>query len=189
MDPVYFVTSNPGKVESANAILADLNLPIQIEMLPADYPEDKSEETTAAIAAASARWCADKHKKSVIVTDVGLFIHALKGFPGINTAFTLARIGEEGILKLMADEEDRGVTWELSLGFARPGEDPKIFTATTDGIIATAMGPADGMGFDPIFIAPGHTKTLAHDTTVRDTISPFREALRAFGTWYDASNS
>jgi len=186
MNTVYFVTSNPGKVESARAILDDLQLSVPIEMLKADYPEDKAEETTVAIAAAGARWCADTHKKPVIVTDVGLFIHALRGFPGINTAFSLARIGEEGILKLMEGISNRRATWELSLGFARPGEEPSIFTSTTEGTIATEMGPAHGMGFDPIFIPNGHTKTLAHDLVVRDTISPFKSALQQFGTWYSA---
>ena len=187
MSPVFFVTSNKGKVESANAILADLNLPIRIDMLEAEYPENKSIETTEAIAKQGAKWCATKYDKPVIVTDVGLFIHALNGFPGINTAFTLKRIGELGILKLLEGEVNRRVTWELSLAFAAPGEDVTVFTASTEGSVVTDIGP-EGMGFDPIFVADGHTKTLAHDTSVRDTISPFRTALQQFGEWYSRNH-
>jgi len=184
METVYFITSNKGKVTSANAILRELQLPVTVQMLMADYPEDKSIETTDAIAKQGAQYCAAEHNKPVIVTDVGLFIDELNGFPGINTAFSLKRIGTAGLLRLLDGKSNRAATWELSLAYASPEAQPEVFTAKLAGIMSQEERGNDGFGFDPIFIPDGHQKTLAEDPALRDTVSPFREALKSFGTWY-----
>jgi XTP/dITP diphosphohydrolase len=48
-----------------------------------------------------------KYKKPVLVTDTGSFIDALNGFPGANTKFTLNRIGNKGLIKLLEGFENR----------------------------------------------------------------------------------
>lgn len=180
---LYFVTSNPGKIESLKNILNDLKVKVSIAMLEADYPEDKSEGTTEQVAREGARWCADKFNKEVLVSDVGLFIPILNGFPGVNTAFILKRIGIEGILKLMAGIPEREAHWTLSLAHAAPNGEATVFTARLSGSIAGEVKGVDGFGFDPIFIPEGRKVTLAEDTTLRDTLGPFRAAVEAFVSW------
>lgn len=180
MKDVWFVTSNPGKAESLQNILSDLDSDLNVHMLSADYPEDKDKGTVQAVALAGAKYCADQHDKSVLVTDTGIFIESLNEFPGINTAFTLDRIGCEGVIKLMEGHSDRGVEWVLSLGYCEPGGDPIEFTAEVTGTISESVLGSDGFGFDPIFVPEGHTETLAQKPGLRDEISPFRVAVEQF---------
>lgn len=184
MKKIYLVTSNPGKVESFRNILQKMNLDFEVEMLNAEYPEDKSDETTQGVALMSAKYCAEKYEKPVLTTDVGIFIKALNGFPGVNTKFTLKRIGNEGILKLMEGKDDREVDWILSLGYCEPRKKAREFTAITKGRISEAQKGEKGFGFDPIFIPKGYDKTFAEDIELRDAVSPFNEAIKNFAEWY-----
>jgi len=161
-----------------------MNFDFKIEMLDAEYPEDKSEETTQGVALAGAKYCADKYKKSVLTTDVGLFIKALNGFPGVNTKFSFNRIGNEGIIKLLEGKQDRSVDWILSIGYCEPNGEPVEFTSTCRGTISETLRGDKGFGFDPIFIPEGYGATLAEDLEMRDNISPFNEAIRKFAEWY-----
>ncbi len=92
MTKVYFVTSNQGKVDSIKNILKEVNLGLEIEMLPAEYPEDKEEGTTSHVALMGAKYCAEKFQKPVLVTDAGIFIKALKG---ITTIDEILRVSKE----------------------------------------------------------------------------------------------
>lgn len=184
MITIYFVTSNPGKVESIKNILKEINLGLDVQMLKAEYPEDKDEGTTAHVALMGAKYCAEKYQKPVLVTDAGIFIKALKGFPGVNTKFAHVRIGNEGILKLMEGKEDREVEWILSLGYCEPGKDPVEFTSSLKGHISNQEKGDQGFGFDPILIPEGYTETFAEKPALRDEIGPFKESLLKFAKWY-----
>ena len=184
MKTIYLVTSNPGKVESLNNILKEINGDFRIEILRAEYPEDKSEGTTQRVVLSGAKWCAKKYNKPVLVTDAGIFIKALNGFPGVNTKFTLSRIGNEGILKLMEDKENREVEWILSLGYCEPGGEPVEFTSSIRGSISKTIRGNKGFGFDPIFIPEGYNVTFGENPELRDSIGPFRDLILKFINWY-----
>lgn len=186
METIYFITSNPGKLESLKNILKMAELPLSIVMHEADYPEDKSKESTADIALEGATYCAKKYDHPVIVTDVGLYIEALNGFPGINTSFTLKRIGTQGILKLLENSKSRRADWTLSLAYGEPNGYTKVFTETIHGTIAPEEIGTNGFGFDPIFIPAGFSKTLAEETSheFRDQVTPFKQAVLDFAEWY-----
>ncbi len=184
MQKIYFVTSNPGKVESIKNILKEINLGIDIEMLSAEYPEDKDHETTSHVALMGAKYCADKYNKPVLVTDAGIFIKALKGFPGVNTKFAYVRIGNEGILKLMKGIHDREVEWILSLGYCEPGQEPVEFTASLKGQLPEQIKGDKGFGFDPIFIPEGYSETFAEKPELRDEVGPFKDSLLKFANWF-----
>lgn len=191
METIYFITSNPGKVESLKNILKLAQVSLDIQMLEAEYPEDKSKESTHDIALSGATYCAQEYKKPVLVTDVGLFIEDLNGFPGINTAFTLKRIGTQGILKLLEDSKTRRADWELSLAYGEPDGFTKVFTETIHGSIASEERGMNGFGFDPIFIPAGFSKTLAEDDAeaFRDQVSPFKQAVLRFAEWYSQKHT
>ena len=184
---LHFVTSNPGKVTQLQTIARDLNTSLDIQMLEAEYPEDKTKETVEHVAREGAQWCAEHFQKSVLVTDVGLFIPALHGFPGVNTAFTLKRIGTYGLIKLLQGTKDRSVEWRLALGYAAPGGEAHVFTASLMGTIATEERGVDGFGFDSLFVPTDETQTLAEDTVMRDRRAPLREAMTQFIAWYAAT--
>ncbi|MEM7534902.1 MAG: non-canonical purine NTP pyrophosphatase [Chloroflexota bacterium] len=181
---VFLVTSNSGKIQSFNHILKELNIEFEIEMLNAEYPEDKEKETTNWVALQGAKFCAEKYQKPVLVNDTGLYIEALNGFPGVNTKFTLKRIGNAGLIKLMEGIENRKITWVFSLGFCQPGKSPIEFTSSIEGIMPNKQRGTDGFGFDPIFIPKGYNVTFAEDTEIRDSLSPFRETVTNFANVY-----
>lgn len=184
MNKLYFVTSNAGKVASIKNILKQTDLGLDVEMLQAEYPEDKEEGTTSRVALTGAQYCADKYQKPVMVTDAGIFIKALNGFPGVNTKFAYQRIGNEGIIKLLEGKTEREVEWILSLGYCEPEKEPIEFTSVLKGKISEQERRDKGFGFDPIFIPEGYTETLAENPGLRDEIGPFKQSLLKFAEWY-----
>ena len=184
MNKIYLVTSNLGKIKHFNSILQRMHLDFEIEILQQEYPEDKSSETTQGVALAGAKYCAEKYQKPVLVTDIGLFIRSLNGFPGVNIKFSLKRIGVEGFLKLLEEKDDRSMEWVFSLGYCEPGGEPIEFTASTKGKAAETPRGDKGFGFDVIFIPEGHDKTFAEDIELRDRVSPFNEVMEKFSEWY-----
>ena len=186
METIYFITSNQGKVESINNTLSEMNLGLKIEMMNADYPEYKEEGTTKSVVLSGAKWCAEKYKKPVMVTDAGLFIKELNGFPGVNTKFALERIGNEGILKLMEEKDNREADWILSIGYCQPGGETAEFTALRKGRITESIRGDKGFGFDSIFILDGHSETLGENPSIRDSYGPFKEVIIKFADWYKA---
>lgn len=177
MKTIYLLTSNPGKVASFTAILQAKKASIDIQILNESYPEDKETGTTTGVVLAGAQYCAQKYKKSVLVQDTGLFITALHWFPGVNTKFSLERIGNEWIIKLLEDKKDRTCERIFSLWYCEPGTEPIAFTDKVPGTIANKITGNTWFGFDPIFIPQGYTQTFGEDTKLRDTLSPFHQSI------------
>lgn len=189
MKTIYFVTSNPGKVEIMNSILNDIDIKdIKIEMFDYDSPEDKSSGNIGLIASLCAKHCADKFGKEILTTDGGLFIEGLKGFPGVNTGFTLRRVGIEGILKLMQGVENKKAYYEVATAYCSPWQEPKVFVHRTDFTVIDEKRGENGFGFDPILIPIGYEKTLAEDISVRDKVLGYRPNFINFLKWYNAKN-
>ena len=168
VETIYYVTSNPGKVDVFNRIVSKLDAPVRFELLDYDWPEYKHDESLKTIAEMGPEHCAEKLGQKVIVTDVGIFIKALNGFPGINTAFTLKRIGCEGIVKLMERVKDREVEFRVRLAYCESGKKAVSFSGVTKGLIADKTRGNGGFGFDPIFIMPGHNETWGENPDVEE---------------------
>jgi len=181
---LFFVTGNTGKVRSLRNIIKDLGSDIVVEQIKYKYPEIKDDEKIETVAKLGANYCYKKFGKDVIVTDVGLFIDALKGFPGINTNFVLKKIGVKGLIKLMKGIRNRKAEFRLALGYAGK-KGSKIFFASVHGKIAEKPIGRRGFGFDPIFVLDGQKKTFAQDPTLRDKYGPFRICVNKFITWYE----
>ena len=123
---VYFATHNKNKVKMAREIVGELRIPLVIRHLDVEYPEDKNKESFSYVAKKGAEFCANQYHKRVFVTDVGIEIAVLNGFPGINTAFTLKRIGIEGMVRLMSGIKERRITACLALAYCEPKGKPFV---------------------------------------------------------------
>ncbi len=178
MKTLHFVTQNPGKFESTKNVLGKLTKDIDIEQLDYDYPEDKSDNSVKTVALNGAKHCADKFNKEVITSDVGIFIEALEGFPGINTAVNLKAIGIKGIMDMMKEETNRVVYWKAAIGYCKPGQEPVAFEAQVKGTIPEQPRGEGGFGWDSIFIPEGYNITQAEDPTLRDKNSPLIPCLK-----------
>jgi len=152
---INLVTSNLGKVKEFKAILKDS---IKINHIQREYKELRS-NSPEEIAKEAAKRLAEELKKPIVVEDSGLFIKALKDFPGTCSSYTHKRIGLKGILKLMENVEDRSCFYRSAIGYCEPGKDPISFLGQEQGTVAKEERGSNGFGHDPIFIPQNRDKT------------------------------
>jgi XTP/dITP diphosphohydrolase len=112
----------------------------------------------------------------VIADDSGLFIDALDGEPGINSArFDVPGKRREKVLRLLDGVENRAAHFETVICYF-DGECPQYFTGRLDGVIALENRGENGFGYDSIFEVDG--RTLAEMTeTEKNAISHRKQAL------------
>lgn len=164
---IHFFTTNKNKVKEIKDLADSEAKNITIVHLEYDYPELQLEEIEA-VAKESVNYIRERIaiKKPFFIEDSGLFIHALNGFPGPFSAFVFNKIGNEGILKLMADKkgEERKATFKTVVAFCESFEkEPILFIGTAEGKIAERVRGEGGFGYDPIFEYEG--KTFAERNT------------------------
>jgi XTP/dITP diphosphohydrolase len=178
---VQFATSNEHKVAEARGILDALGW--EVERIAIDYPEVRS-PSVEDVALDGARYVADKLGGPVIVEDTGLFIRALKWFPGTYSKYVLNTVGVPGVLRLMERVDDRYAEFRCAVGFCEPGGEPKVFAGVVPGTINHAPLGDGGFGYDPIFITDGENRTFAQmPTEDKNAVSHRRRALTAFVAW------
>jgi len=112
-----------------------------------------------------------------MVDDSGLFIKALKGFPGVYSSYIMDCIGQEGILKLMENEKNREAYFQCIIAIGNSITDEiKLFEGKCDGKIGHVV-TSHSFGFDGIFIPRGYSKTFGEDKEIKDKVSHRRKAL------------
>jgi len=152
---INLVTSNLGKVKEFKAILGDS---IKINHIELEYRELRSDDPEE-ITKDAAKILAEELKKPIVVEDSGLFIKALKDFPGTCSSYIHKRIGLKGIIKLMENVEDRSCYYKSAVGYCEPNKDPISFFGEEKGTIANEERGSNGFGHDPIFIPESSQKT------------------------------
>ena len=100
---IFFATSNAHKVKEINFFLRG-SYPIEAKHLNYKGFEIQAEHVED-IAKRSAIQAVRVHKIPLFVEDTGLFIKALKGFPGSYARYVNDTIGIRGILKLLEGGE------------------------------------------------------------------------------------
>lgn len=154
---ITFVTGNWAKVATTKKALEPLGY--EIDNVKMETPEIQADDVSD-VAKYSAKWAAEKLNKAVLKIDCGLFVKALKGFPGVYTHYADDTIGEDGLLKLMEGLEDREAYFKEALAYCVPGEEPIVFEGYTKGRIDTKKSGKYGWSWDFIFIPEEEDKTL-----------------------------
>lgn len=182
---VFFVTSNIHKFDEAWKVLAGYKVATAMLRVEAVEIQDDSIEK---VAQASASDAVEKCGLPIIVEDAGLFIEALKGFPGPYSSYAYRTIGTKGILELMKNVEKRQAYFRAVVVFSSPDESPKAFQGKVNGKISRAERGSSGFGFDPIFSPLSPDRTFAEMTTQeKNRYSHRAQALRRFAEWYTAA--
>jgi XTP/dITP diphosphohydrolase len=183
---VFFATGNIGKVEEADRIFREeniplLHLPMKLLEIQADNLED--------IAVFSAQKAWEIQGKPLFVEDAGLFVNELKGFPGPYSSYVFKTISNEGILKLMSKIEDRSAYFKAVIAFCN-GEKTLTFKGEVKGEISRESRGRHGFGFDPIFIPEeGDGRTFGEmDISEKTAISHRTRALRKFVEWIKSTD-
>lgn len=178
---IYFATENGGKFREAQAELAKYGINLkQLAIRRLEIQSDSLED----IATFSAKTVAEQFKCKVVVEDAGLFINALKGFPGPFSSYVYRTIGIEGILKLLRGESNRNAFFKSVVSYCEPGLSPVTFTGLAEGAISLEPRGNLGFGFDPIFIPRGSDRTFAEMTVEqKNTFSHRAKSFRLFAEY------
>jgi len=139
------------------------------------------------VAAHTARNASARARRPIIVEDAGLFIDALRGFPGVYSAYALKTIGLGGVVKLLKGSRSRRASFVSSVAYCEPGGEPEVFDGTVQGTISLAPRGSGGFGFDPIFLPSGGKKTFGElSIEEKCEVSHRSRALRKFAAWYSS---
>lgn len=156
---IKYVTGNWAKILSARQYLEPLGF--EVEQIKMEVPEIQN-DSTEEIAKYSAKWASEELKCTVMKNDTGIYIEALKGFPGPYTHYVDDTIGEDGVLKLLEGVENRNAYFIEVIAYCEYGKEPITFISKTNGTIAKSKSGQYGWSWDFIFIPNGETKTLGN---------------------------
>ena len=161
---ILLVTGNEGKFREVQAAFGKRGHEVVWKRFP--YPEVQTASLDEVVTEGLS-WLRTKMGEGdpFMIDDSGLFITALKDFPGVFSAHALKTLGNAGILKLMAGVEDRRARFEARIGIWMAGTGPRTFPGRIDGSIGLEPRGRGGFGFDPIFIPEGDTRTFAEIST------------------------
>lgn len=159
MKKLNFITHNKNKYLEAKILAQEYNL--DINWINVEYDEIQHDNLDV-IAKKS---CEIILKKKIVegeffVEDAGLFIEVLNSFPGPFSAYCYSTIGNQGILNLMKNENNRKAYFKSIIAYTFE-ERITLFTGITDGEITNEMRGEKGFGFDPIFLPLDSDKTFA----------------------------
>jgi XTP/dITP diphosphohydrolase len=120
-----------------------------------------------------------------VADDSGLVVDALNGMPGVLSARWAGGHNDEANLRLVlaqvADVPDdrRSAAFVCAVAYVT-GDDEIITEGRMPGHLVREPRGANGFGYDPIFVAAGHTSTSAElSVEDKDAISHRGQALRA----------
>jgi len=171
-DKIFFATTNENKLREAREILGTgiEGIKIGVDEIQTLNPEKCAVKKAAEIY----KQC----QKPILVEDTALLFEAWKGLPGVFIDYFMKTVGNEGLLKMLEEEENRGAVAQTTLVLCRGENDYQIFTGVLEGTVADKPRGEHGFGWDPIFIPNGFDKTLAEmSTKEKNDISTRRKAL------------
>ena len=168
------ITSNPGKVAEYQKSFDSLG--IEMEHLRLPYDEVQTSDLEEVVDKGMDE-IIGKGVRNFIVDDSGLFVDALKGFPGVWSAYAQKTIGNPGILKLMEGVEDRGAEFRCCIGCDIEGQ-RIIVTGVCRGTITESEQGEGGFGFDPIFSQDGERTFAEVPVDEKNTVSHRGNAVR-----------
>ncbi len=183
-DKLVIASHNPGKVREIAELLAPLDVSV---LAAADLGLDEPEETGASFAenaALKARAAAAATGLASLADDSGLVVPALDGAPGIQSArwagperdFAAAM---QKIETALDGKSDRRASFVCVLALARPDGGCDFFEGEITGHLVWPPRGARGFGYDPMFVAEGHTRTFGEiDPDEKHAISHRARAFR-----------
>ena len=179
------VTGNAHKAEEAQAALKPLGIEVVQHHVP--HPEVQA-DTLEEVARERALWLRGKVPGAYIVDDAGLFVDALRGFPGVYSAYAQKTIGNDGLLALL-DGKERAARFECCIAYMEPGlSAPFLVKGVCPGRITEDAAGGAGFGFDPIFVAEGEHLTFAElPLTRKNELSHRGRALAKLAAWLEGN--
>jgi len=181
---IFFATGNINKFKEAQKVLSKRGITVaMLRMKSSEIQSDSLEE----IACTSAAEAFEECHLPIIVEDAGLFVDALKGFPGPYASYVYRTIGNEGLLRLMEKTGNRRASFRSVIAYCSTDTElPTFFGGEVIGeIVRGERKGRSGFGFDPIFKPEDSYKTFAEmSISEKNGRSHRAKALRKFAAWY-----
>ena len=176
---IWMGTSSDHKYQEAKGVLDEYG--IQLERMSIERVEIQADEPES-IAEYSLKVL--DLEIPILIEDAGLYINKYQGFPGPYSSYALRTLDNEGILKLMKGEEDRGAKYLSAVAF-RDGNTSVTFRGEVKGEISIKERGTRGFGYDPIFIpAEGNGRTFGEMSAAEKAkLSHRARAFRQLGEW------
>ncbi len=180
------MTENPDKFREAKSILTTQGIQVrQLKRAKVEIQDSRLEK----IAKHAIKTGSADHPGLLLVEDSGLFIHALRGFPGPFSSYVYETIGLNGILRLMQGR-NRSAYFQTSIAVGSASLRARTFTGIVRGSISPEIAGSAGFGYDPIFIPKGSRETFGQSTAeFKNRNSHRARAFLKFAKWYKRSQT
>ncbi|MGI0156772.1 MAG: non-canonical purine NTP pyrophosphatase [Thermoplasmata archaeon] len=151
---VTFVTSNSAKLAEVTAYFETQGISVGAELrrLPEVQADDLDRVVAGKLGATG------DLQGSVLVEDSGLFVDALKGFPGPYSAYVYRTLGLEGLLRLL-EGHPRGAVFRTVAGLRLSGRTLLLPGEVRGEIIDRPRGD-HGFAYDPVFRPEGVSRSF-----------------------------
>jgi XTP/dITP diphosphohydrolase len=178
---------NPGKVKEIRDYLSTLPFDIfGLEVIPGLQPCPEIGSSFAENARHKAEYYSQFSVALTIADDSGLVVDALDGQPGIHSARFVSESAtdEERYREVLfrmrnVPSHKRTARFVCCIVMAREGRMLDIFEGTVEGLIVREPRGENGFGYDPIFLFPKLSKTLAElDPSEKLVVSHRGQALQ-----------
>jgi XTP/dITP diphosphohydrolase len=179
---LVLASHNKGKLVEIAALLE----PFGIEAVPASAfglaEPLETEDSFAGNALLKARFASAGAGLPALSDDSGLCVEALGGEPGVYTAdwaetpngrdWMLAMGKVEDRLQALGPDVSRKAAFHCTLALVWPDGAEALFEGRVDGHLVWPPRGTRGFGYDPVFVAEGHTETFAEmDPAAKHAIS------------------
>jgi XTP/dITP diphosphohydrolase len=187
---LVLATANARKLTELTRILAAGHVDVGLTGLsefPGAPEVPETGATFAENALLKARAIAEFTGLPAVADDSGLCVDALNGMPGVLSARWSGRHGDDAanlrlLLGQLADvpPERRGAHFTCAAALVLPGGPEQVTEGIMRGTLVREPRGQNGFGYDPIFVADGHSVTNGElDPAAKDAISHRGQALRA----------
>jgi len=174
---ITVVTSNPGKLREFRGALEPLA--VEVVHSTADCEEIQA-DTLEEVVLSCLHQLRSQGLKDFVIDDSGLFVHSLKGFPGVYSSYAFKTLGNPGLIRLLEGERDRSAHFECCIG-CHIESGSFVVKGRCDGEISGEERGRGGFGFDPVFIPKGYNATFAElPLQEKNKISHRGRAIQAF---------
>ncbi|HUS60294.1 MAG TPA: RdgB/HAM1 family non-canonical purine NTP pyrophosphatase [Nevskiaceae bacterium] len=171
MKKIVFVTTNEGKIRETIEILG-----IRVQPKKLNIDEIQTLDPTECVKK-KAQAAYSLVKMPILVEDTSLSFEAWGKLPGVFIDYFIKTLGNQGILRLLKNEDNRRAIAQTSLCYF-DGKKSTVVSGKVEGKIAKQAKGNDGFGWDPIFIPKGKNKTFAEMTSKeKNSLSIRRTAL------------
>jgi XTP/dITP diphosphohydrolase len=145
---IFFISSNKHKYQEIKTIFNKYS-EIQVEHIQEHLKEIQSDNLEDIASFSLKNISTDFDTDYYFVEDSGLFIRSLNGFPGPYSSYIFEKLGNDGILRVMSNTEQREAYFQSTIAL-RTNVGLITFTGIVKGYISEKISES-GWGYDPIF--------------------------------------